>query len=96
LCSHKTIGRWNTRWSIWSSAAVGSFAVLEVYGLVTEGPDATLSTFLRRRAGLIEPCAHSAIGRVAILAFAGWLAAHLGWGKAGLPRRVTCGKGRPC
>jgi hypothetical protein len=93
MCDHRVSGRHGRLWTVWASAALGSFTVLEVYGLITEGPDATLSTYLRRRAGLLEPCAHSTLGRAVILAFAGWLAAHLGWGRVGLPRRAFCGKG---
>lgn len=89
MCSHRVAGRYGRMWTAWTSAAVGSFAVLEVYGLIADGPDATLSTYLRRRAGLVEPCAHSRMGRLAILGFAAWLGAHLGFGRLGIapPRR---------
>jgi hypothetical protein len=90
VCNHKTAGRWGRIWTAWAYTAAGSFAALEAYGLVTEGPDATLSIYLRRRAGLLEPCAHSRLGRLAIVGFSGWLAAHLGWGRFGIaPRRHT-------
>ncbi len=93
MCTHRTAGRWHTTWTAWLALSIGSFAALEVYGLVSEGADATLSHHLRRRAGLIEPCAHSRLGRLAICAFAAWLAAHLGFGRLGIapaPRRHRC------
>lgn len=88
MCSHRTAGRYGRLWTAWASAALGSFAVIEAYGLITEGPDATLSTYLRRRAGLLEPCVHSRLGRAAVLTFCAWLAAHIGFGRLGVaPRR---------
>lgn len=83
MCSHRASGRYGRIWTAWASAAIGSFAVIEVCGLITDGPDSTLSTYLRRRAGLLEPCVHSRLGRAAILCFSAWLAAHLGFGRLG-------------
>lgn len=84
MCNHRTEGRWGRVWDAWGVAALGSFAALETYGLVTEGSDATLSTYLRRRAGLLVPCRHTRWGRLFLIGFAVWLVAHIGWGKFGV------------
>jgi broad specificity phosphatase PhoE len=91
LCNHKTVGRWGRAWTRYAQAALGGFLVLETTAIVTGG--ITLSTFLQRLFGLekAEPCHHSTAGRVFVLGFAAWLAAHIGFGKFGLgawvPRR---------
>ncbi|HEY9415058.1 MAG TPA: hypothetical protein VIQ30_09895 [Pseudonocardia sp.] len=90
MCTHRTAGRWHTTWTSWLALSIGSFAALEVYGLVSEGADATLSHHLRRRAGLLEPCPHTRLGRAAVVGFSAWLAAHIGFGRCGwAPARRT-------
>lgn len=84
MCSHRSRGHFDRMWSRLIAAWLSSFAVAEIYGLVAVGPEATLTYHLRRRAGLLEPCRHSTAGRLVILAFSAWLAAHLGYGRFGV------------
>lgn len=83
MCDHRAKGGFGRAWSLLVTSWLVSFFAVEIYGLITVGSDATLSTFLRRRAGLLEPCRHSLTGRTVIVAVGLWLIAHLGWGRWG-------------
>lgn len=79
---------WWRVWTTFTTAFIGGFALLESAGLVTEGVEGTWSHWWRQLLGQLEPCRHSTAGRVVIVAFCAWLAAHLGWGRFGVaPRR---------
>jgi hypothetical protein len=97
MCSHRTDGRWGRIWTRFCQAFLIGFVGIETAAIVTGG--ITLSGFLRRLFGLdeAEQCEHTHAGRVFVLSFATWLAAHIGFGKFGigawLPRRTG---GSPC
>lgn len=87
MCSHRVATRWGRIWDTFTALVLGGFVVLETYGLVTEGSDATYSHNWQTKVGAVTPCRHTWIGRTAIVAFFAWAAAHLGWGKFGLGDR---------
>ncbi len=82
-CAHHIPGPWAKRWDTWLSLTIGSFAVLEGAGLFTEGSPATLSTHIRRMAGVDPRCKHAVLGRIVLLSVLTWAALHLGWGLLG-------------
>lgn len=79
MCSHRTEGPFGRAWRRFCVAALGGFIVLETTAIATGG--ITLSTFLQRLFGLEEhePCRHTQAGRVFVVGFAAWLAAHIGF-----------------
>lgn len=82
-CAHRIPGKWTQRWTVWLAGTVGSFAVLEGLALITEGSPATLSSYIRRLAGVDPRCQHCFLGRAALIAVLTWAGAHLGWGLFG-------------
>lgn len=83
MCSHRPTGPWGRRWWAFLLATICGFAVLEGYGLATEGYPATLSAFLHRLGGQSEHCRHAHLSRLVIVGFFAWVVAHLGWGVLG-------------
>lgn len=83
MCEHRGRDPWSRLWGRILVAWIVSFLVPEVVGLIRVGPEATLSHYLQRRAGVLEPCRHTPLGRFVILTACAWLAAHIGWGKFG-------------
>lgn len=83
MCEHRASDRWSRFWGWAVVVWTVSFAVPEAVGLIRVGPEATLSHFLQRRAGVLEPCSHTPLGRFVVVTVGLWLIAHLGWGLAG-------------
>lgn len=83
MCHHRSVGKWRKWWAAWSLTVLSTFLTAEIIGLVTVGPEATLSYDIQCRAGTDEPCPHTALGRLVIVAFFAWATAHLGWGRFG-------------
>jgi hypothetical protein len=84
MCKHRAANRWFRFWDRFTITFLTVFAVAEVYGMTTEGPDAAYTSYWRRLLGQLEPCRHSLIGRGILVTVMAWVAAHLGWGLPGL------------
>lgn len=84
MCTHRVTTRWGRIWDTYTAAVVTTFVVLETYGLVTEGPDATYSHNVQTKVGAVTPCRHTWIGRLSLASLFGWALVHLGWGRGGL------------
>lgn len=83
MCNHKAVGKWRLFWRRFVKTFLSIFFTAEIIGLVTVGPDATLSYDIQCLAGTDEPCQHTVWGRLVICVTCAWAAAHFGWGRFG-------------
>ena len=84
MCEHRADDIWARIWRWIERIFLSVFLAVETYGLIKVGPKATYSHQWHQRIGSEEPCRHTPWGRGLIVAFAAWLALHLGWGRLGL------------
>lgn len=84
-----------TRWTVWLSATIGSFLILEGLALreplTAEKPSDTLTAYLRHLLGVQPVARRRWAAGAAFVAFWAWLCGHLlvGWPPNDLPRRTS-------
>lgn len=91
MCRHRPDTCWGRRWQTFTLVFLAVFTAMETAALATEGTDGTLSAYLRLLAGTHPSCRHTPAGRGALVVVLVWLAAHVGWGLAG----VDIGRRKP-
>jgi hypothetical protein len=73
-------GTWAKVWAVWVVTTILTGAVFDIIASLFGGYDSTLTCHVRKWSQIEPEGQYARVGRVCIVGFFLWAAAHLGWG----------------